>query len=148
MCCILDRGICSIISNDEGSITMILWSYETKWTAPDFAQTWIFTSWTAPRLCTDVMAQSHWTEYHSVCFPYTKVVWFFKLAECRSECRSECVFPNVSPNAFRMFSVWFQNGPNISHMLTSKGFLSERFPTAFRTRRIDLEWTELFPHAI
>ena len=52
---------------------------------------------------------------------------------------------------FRMFSVWFQNAFRIDRILPAcwlrKVSFSERFPNAFRTRRIDLEWTEPFPHA-
>jgi hypothetical protein len=60
------------------------------------------------------------------------------------------------PNVFSIVSECFQNRPNTSRMLTSKGFLSERFPfrtlsvcfpIAFRTWRIDLKWTKLFPYA-
>ena len=78
----------------------------------------------------------------------------FKLAECPSK----CVFPKVSPNAFRLFSECFQYGFRMLSEQTEyfPHVDFERFPfqtlsvyclNAFRTRRIDLEWTELFPHA-
>ena len=69
------------------------------------------------------------------------------LQMCFPQCITEC-FPFVyRTNVFSMVSECFQNRPNTSRMLTSKGFISERLPNAFKTRRIDLEWTELFPHA-
>jgi hypothetical protein len=87
-------------------------------------------------------------------FLYTKVVSFFILAECPSE----CVFPNVSPNVFRLFSECFQYSfrmlseqteyfPHVDFERISFRTRSVCFPNAFRTRRIVLEWTELFPHA-
>jgi hypothetical protein len=59
------------------------------------------------------------------------------------------MFSVCFPNVFTMVSECFQNRRNTSRMLTSKGFrtLSVCFPNAFRTRRIDIEWTDLFPHA-
>ena len=68
------------------------------------------------------------------------------------------VFPNASPNVFRLLSECFQYGFRMLSELTESfphvdferfpfRTLSVCFPNAFRTRRIDLEWTELFPHA-
>ena len=42
------------------------------------------------------------------------------------------IFSVCFPNVFSMVSECFQNRPNTSRMLTSKGFLSERSPYAFR----------------
>jgi hypothetical protein len=80
------------------------------------------------------MARSHWAECHSVCFPNTKVAGFSKTVRISPPNVFTSNLLNVSPNAFRLLSECFQYG-------------SEWFPNAFRTRRIDLECTELFPHA-
>jgi hypothetical protein len=78
---------------------------------------------------------------HYVCLPNTKVAGFSKL----SEFPAECVYPKFPQCinecflvAFRMCSVWFPNDFRILPILTY-------FPNAFRTRRINLECTELFP---
>ena len=94
------------------------------------------------------MGRSNWPEWASVCFPYTKVVWFFRLAECPSKCIIKCF-----PFAFRMFSVWLQNAFRINRILpacwlrkVSFPHFFRFFPNAFRTRWINKTLSARFPN--
>ena len=96
----------------------------------------------------DTLYTSYWGD-HTLSFRSFSVYQRGVIVLTLAECPSECAFPNVSPNAFSLFSECFLYGfimlSEQTEYFPHVDF--ERFPNAYRRRRINLEWSELFPHA-